>query len=83
MICELPVGSAMTSGVPRLAAPTTFWPALTMLTSTRMPSVSSRCSSLTPLYRSDVAYFERLHWQAMVDRTPEELAQLAGSRFRG
>ena len=40
-------------------------------------------SSLTPLYRSDVAYFERLHWQAMVDRTPEELAQLAGSRFRG
>jgi galactose-1-phosphate uridylyltransferase len=39
-------------------------------------------SSLQPLYRSDVAYFERMHWQAMVDRTPEELAERAGDRFR-
>jgi UDPglucose--hexose-1-phosphate uridylyltransferase len=40
-------------------------------------------SNLQPLYRSDVSYFERLHWQAMVDGTPEELAQRAGDRFRG
>jgi galactose-1-phosphate uridylyltransferase len=39
-------------------------------------------SNLQPLYRSDVAYFERLHWQAMVDTSPEELAQQAGARFR-
>jgi galactose-1-phosphate uridylyltransferase len=38
-------------------------------------------SNLQPLYRSDVAYFERLHWQAMVDRTPEELAESARGRF--
>jgi UDPglucose--hexose-1-phosphate uridylyltransferase len=40
-------------------------------------------SNLQPLYRSDVAYFERLHWQAMVDGSPEELALRAGDRFRG
>ena len=40
-------------------------------------------SSPQPLYRSDVAYFERMHWQAMVDGTPEELAERAGDRFRG
>ncbi len=40
-------------------------------------------SNLQPLYRSDVAYFERLHWQAMVDSTPEDLAEKAGDRFRG
>jgi UDPglucose--hexose-1-phosphate uridylyltransferase len=39
-------------------------------------------SNLQPLYRSDVAYFERLHWQAMVDGSPEELAERAGDRFR-
>ncbi len=39
-------------------------------------------SNLQPLYRSDVAYFERMHWQAMVDGTPEELAERAGDRFR-
>jgi UDPglucose--hexose-1-phosphate uridylyltransferase len=39
-------------------------------------------SNLDTLYRSDVAYFERMHWQAMVDRTPEELAERAGDRFR-
>jgi len=40
-------------------------------------------SNLQELYRSDVAYFERLHWQAMVDGSPEELAERAGDRFRG
>jgi galactose-1-phosphate uridylyltransferase len=39
-------------------------------------------SNLQPLYRSDVAYFERMHWQAMVDSTPEELAEKARDRFR-
>ncbi|HEY4026264.1 MAG TPA: hypothetical protein VGO86_07515 [Candidatus Dormibacteraeota bacterium] len=39
-------------------------------------------SNLQPLYRSDVGYFERLHWQAMVDGSPEELAERAGDRFR-
>ncbi|MBJ7597327.1 MAG: hypothetical protein DLM67_24065 [Candidatus Nephthysia bennettiae] len=39
-------------------------------------------SNLQPLYRSDVTYFERLHWQAMVDRTPEELAEQARPHFR-
>ena len=39
-------------------------------------------SNLQPLYRSDVTYFERLHWQAMVDRPPEELAERARPRFR-
>jgi UDPglucose--hexose-1-phosphate uridylyltransferase len=32
-------------------------------------------------YRSDVTYFERLHWQAMVDTWPEELAARARPRF--
>ena len=40
-------------------------------------------SNPQPLYRSDVAYFERMHWQAMVDITPEQLAERAGDRFRG
>jgi UDPglucose--hexose-1-phosphate uridylyltransferase len=40
-------------------------------------------SNLQPLYRSDVTYFERLHWQAMIDTTPEDLAARAGDRFRG
>jgi galactose-1-phosphate uridylyltransferase len=39
-------------------------------------------SNLHPLYRSDATYFERVHWQAMVDVVPEELARLAGDRFR-
>ena len=39
-------------------------------------------SNLQPLYRSDVTYFERLHWQAMVDGRPEELAERARPRFR-
>jgi galactose-1-phosphate uridylyltransferase len=40
-------------------------------------------SNLQPQYRSDVTYFERVHWTALVDTTPEELAQAAGDRFRG
>jgi galactose-1-phosphate uridylyltransferase len=38
-------------------------------------------SNLQSPYRSDVTYFERLHWQAMVDTWPEELAEKARSRF--
>lgn len=38
-------------------------------------------SNLGSPYRSDVTYFERLHWQAMVDTLPEELARKARSRF--
>jgi UDPglucose--hexose-1-phosphate uridylyltransferase len=38
-------------------------------------------SNLQSAYRSDVAYFERLHWQAMVDTSPEELAEKARPRF--
>ena len=33
------------------------------------------------LYRSDAAYFERLHWQAIVDTSPEELAERGRARF--
>jgi UDPglucose--hexose-1-phosphate uridylyltransferase len=39
-------------------------------------------SNLQPFYRSDATYSERLHWQAMVDTVPEELAALARERFR-
>jgi galactose-1-phosphate uridylyltransferase len=38
-------------------------------------------SNLQTRYRSDVTYFERLHWQAMVDTSPEELALRAQPRF--
>ena len=38
-------------------------------------------SNLQSSYRSDVTYFERLHWQAMVDTSPEELAEKARSKF--
>ena len=31
-------------------------------------------SALLPYYRSDAMYLERLHWEAAVDRTPEEVA---------
>ena len=33
------------------------------------------------LYRSDAMYSERLHWQAMVDTSPEELATRARASF--
>ena len=39
-------------------------------------------SNLQQHYRSDATYFERVHWTALVDVTPEELAQAAGDRFR-
>ena len=39
-------------------------------------------SNLQLLYRSDVTYFERLHWQSMVDGAPEQLAERARERFR-
>jgi UDPglucose--hexose-1-phosphate uridylyltransferase len=39
-------------------------------------------SNLQPLYRSDATYSERLHWQAMVDTVPEELAARARERFQ-
>ncbi len=38
-------------------------------------------SNLQPLYRSDATYYERLHWQAMVDTLPEDLAARARQRF--
>jgi galactose-1-phosphate uridylyltransferase len=40
-------------------------------------------SNLEPLYRSDVAWLDKVHWEAAVDISPEELAERAGSRFRG
>jgi len=39
-------------------------------------------SNMRSAYRSDATYFERLHWEAAVDITPEELAERAGERFR-
>jgi UDPglucose--hexose-1-phosphate uridylyltransferase len=39
-------------------------------------------SNLQPQYRSDATYFERVHWTALVDTSPEELAAAAGDRFR-
>jgi galactose-1-phosphate uridylyltransferase len=38
-------------------------------------------SSLAPFYRSDATWLERLHWEAALDTTPEELARAAGDRF--
>jgi len=38
-------------------------------------------SNVEPLYRADGTYFERLHWQAMVDSTPEALAERGRGRF--
>jgi galactose-1-phosphate uridylyltransferase len=38
-------------------------------------------SSLAPFYRSDATWLERLHWEAAVDTSPEELARMAGNRF--
>jgi UDPglucose--hexose-1-phosphate uridylyltransferase len=38
-------------------------------------------SNLQSPYRSDVTYFERLHWQAMVDTSPEDLAERARTKF--
>ena len=38
-------------------------------------------SNLESRYRSDVTYFERLHWQAMADTSPEVLAAKARPKF--
>jgi UDPglucose--hexose-1-phosphate uridylyltransferase len=45
---------------------------LTMLTRTAM----------TPFYRSDSMYLERLHWEAALDRTPEDVATDVREYFR-
>ena len=39
-------------------------------------------SNLRELYRSDSTYLERLHWEAAVDISPEEVAKWARDRFR-
>jgi galactose-1-phosphate uridylyltransferase len=39
-------------------------------------------SALVPYYRSDAMYFERLHWEAAVDRTPEEVASRLRPSFQ-
>lgn len=38
-------------------------------------------SNLQPHYRSDATWLERLHWEAAVDISPEELAERAAGRF--
>jgi UDPglucose--hexose-1-phosphate uridylyltransferase len=38
-------------------------------------------SSVKPFYRSDATWLERLHWEAAIDFSPEELARAAGDRF--
>ncbi len=39
-------------------------------------------SGVAPLYRSDVAWLERLHGEVATDVLPEDLAERAGDRFR-
>ncbi|MCA1845377.1 MAG: hypothetical protein LC792_19735 [Actinobacteria bacterium] len=39
-------------------------------------------SNLEPLYRSDIAWLDRLHGEPAVDLSPEELADRAAGRFR-
>ena len=38
-------------------------------------------SNLEPLYRSDATWLERLHWEAAIDISPEELAERARPFF--
>lgn len=38
-------------------------------------------SNAEPLYRSDVTYFERLHQEAVIDMTPEEMAAKVRAQF--
>ena len=38
-------------------------------------------SNADPMYRSDVTYFEKLHGEAMVDVTPEDVAAEVRQRF--
>jgi len=37
--------------------------------------------NVEPFYRSDATWLERLHWEAAVDISPEELAERAAGRF--
>jgi hypothetical protein len=39
-------------------------------------------SNLTPFYRSDSTFLERLHWEGAVDLAPEVVAERIGNRFR-
>jgi UDPglucose--hexose-1-phosphate uridylyltransferase len=39
-------------------------------------------SNLTPFYRSDSTFLERLHWEGAVDLAPEIVAERIGNRFR-
>jgi galactose-1-phosphate uridylyltransferase len=40
-------------------------------------------SNLSPFYRSDSTFLERLHWEGAVDLSPETIAERIGDRFRG
>jgi UDPglucose--hexose-1-phosphate uridylyltransferase len=39
-------------------------------------------SNLSPFYRSDSTFLERLHWEGAIDLSPETVAERIGSRFR-
>ena len=39
-------------------------------------------TAMTPFYRSDSMYLERLHWEAALDRTPEDVAADVREYFR-
>ena len=39
-------------------------------------------TAMTPFYRSDSMYLERLHWEAALDRTPEDVAADVRAYFR-
>jgi UDPglucose--hexose-1-phosphate uridylyltransferase len=39
-------------------------------------------SNLSPFYRSDSTFLERLHWEGAIDLTPETVAERIGGRFR-
>ena len=39
-------------------------------------------SNPEPLYRSEVAWLDRLHWEPAIDIPPEDVAEQAADRFR-
>ena len=39
-------------------------------------------SNLSPFYRSDSTFLERLHWEGAIDLAPETVAERIGSRIR-
>ena len=39
-------------------------------------------SNLSPFYRSDSTFLERLHWEGAIDLAPESVAERIGERFR-